>query len=305
MNVIRTVAVLVLAALPVAQRTSMPTPQQAVDELLAADRAFSTASAKTTVVPGLAPMFAPDVIMPVPGGKFVKGAAEAIAALNAVPDNATSRVDWTPIRGGVSADGAQGFTFGFMTVRKADGTTTPLKYMTYWVKGPSTALGASPGGWRAAAYKRSRRPEGEANMTLMAPSLPAGLVAPVAMTDAVRQGLIDAEKAFSDEAQKIGLGPAFAKYGLPDAANFGGPASPNFVVGAEAIAKQVGAGQQPGGSPLSWSCDTPIVASSGDLGVSIGFIRANAAGADGQLPAPSPFFTIWRKVNGVWKYIAE
>ena len=273
------------------------TPQQALDVLLAADRAFSVESAKTTVVPGLTPMLAPDAIMPLPPGKFARGIAQIVEGLNANPDNVTGRVEWTPIRGGLSADGAQGFTFGFMTLHKPDGTIAPLKYMTYWVKGRD--------GWRAAAYKRTRRPVGEVSMAMMPASLPEKLVAPVAITDAVRQSLVAAEKAFSDEAQTIGLGPAFAKFGLPDAANFGGAASATYVIGNEAIAKLVSAGQPATGSSVSWSCDTPIVASSGDLGVSIGFIRPNGAAPDGQTLPPSPFFTIWRKVNGVWKYIAE
>ncbi len=295
---------LLMSAMPLA-RQAKRTPQQAVDELLAADRAFSAASAATTVVPGLTPMFAADVIMPTPSGTFAKGVAAVIETLKANPDNLTGRLDWTPIRGGISADGAHGFTFGFMTLHKADGTIAPLKYMTYWVKGPSTSLGAGRDTWRAAVYKRARRPEGDATTTLMAASLPDTLVAPKAMTDALKPGLVDAEKAFSDEAQKIGLGPAFAKYGLPDAVNFGGAANAHYVVGADAIAVLVGGGKPAGTSPVSWSCETPIVASSGDLGVSIGFIRPNAPGPDGKPALPSPFFTIWRKVNGVWKYIAE
>jgi len=276
---------------------SVRTPQQAVDELLAADRAFSATSAVTTVVPGLTPMFSADVIMPGPGGTFARGVAAVVDALKANPDNLTGRVDWTPIRGGISADGLQGFTFGFMTLRKADGTTVPLKYMTYWVKGAE--------GWRAAAYKRARRPEGDVSLTLMPASLPPALVAPTVVTDAMRTGLVAAERAFSDEAQQIGLGPAFAKFGRPDAVNLGGPGNAGYVVGADAIAKLVGAGQPATGSPLAWSCETPIVASSDDLGVSIGFIRPNKSPSDGSTLPPSPFFTIWRKLNGVWKYIAE
>ncbi|MBP8273854.1 MAG: hypothetical protein KAY59_05450 [Acidobacteria bacterium] len=272
------------------------TPQQAVDELLAADRAFAAAAAQTTVIPGLTPMFASDVIMPLPTGKLAHGVAEVVEGLKAVPDNAAGRLEWVPIRGGISGDGQHGFTFGFMTLHKADGSVAPLKYMTYWVKGA--------GGWRAVAFKRGRRPEGLVGTTLMSPSLPATLVAPTAVSDATRQELVAAEKAFSDDAQQIGLGPAFAKFGWPDAVNFGGPASPNYVVGNDAIAKLVDGGQG-GPSPVSWSCDTAIVASSGDLGVSIGFIRPNAPGPDGKAAPGSPFFTIWRKVNGVWKYIAE
>ena len=98
-----------------------------------------------------------------------------------------------------------------------------------------------------------------------------------------------------------GLDPDHLPESDPSAMNFGGDANAKYVVGPRAIAKLVGANQPAtGGSTLSWSCETPIVASSGDLGVSIGFIRQNTGGG-----APTPFFTIWRKVNKVWKYIAE
>jgi hypothetical protein len=48
-----------------------------------------------------------------------------------------------------------------------------------------------------------------------------------------------------------------------------------------------------------------IVASSGDLGVTIGMIHPNTPRA-GQ-PANFPFFTIWRRANPTapWRYVAE
>jgi hypothetical protein len=48
-----------------------------------------------------------------------------------------------------------------------------------------------------------------------------------------------------------------------------------------------------------------IVASSGDLGVSIGMIRRNQP-VTGQ-PTAFPFFTIWRRATPTapWRYIAE
>src|SRR5438132_3852280 len=49
------------------------TPQSAVDELLAADRAFAAASAATDLVSGLTAMFADEVAIPMPPGQFVDG----------------------------------------------------------------------------------------------------------------------------------------------------------------------------------------------------------------------------------------
>ena len=127
------------------------------------------------------------------------------------------------------------------------------------------------------------------------------------MRASFEQSLTAAEKAFSDEAQKIGLGAAFAKHGSADAMNMGGPNDPAFVIGAEAIGKSVGAGRPADSSSVSWSADSAIVASSGDLGVTFGYIRPNAPAGTSPAPPPIPFFTIWRRANATvpWRYIAE
>lgn len=274
--------------------------QKEVDELLAADRAFSAASAKVDIVAGLTPMFSNKVIMPVPGpaAKFAEGIDSVAAALKANPNNVGVKVEWTPVRGGVSADGQHGFTFGYMTVHRPDGSDVPAKYLSYWIR--------ENGSWKVAAYKRAGRQPGEVSTVLMAPSLPAKMLAPstdVAAVAAFSKSLSDAEQSFSDEAGVIGLSAAFLKYGRPDAMNMG--RLPGFTIGNDAISKSVEPPEQVGKpSPLSWKSDyTVMVASSGDLGVSIGWIH--------QKSDPSatgfPFFTIWRRDNPAapWRYIAE
>ena len=275
------------------------TPQSAVDELLAADRAFSAASARTDAITALAAMFAPDVAMPVPG-RWVEGAPAVIEALRGNPANAQSRIEWTAVRGGIAADGQQGFTFGYMTMHRPDSTTQALKYLAYWVKGPQ--------GWRVAVYRRRPRPEGTVSLAAMAPSLPERM-APVDASAAARfaESLAEAERSFSRDAQRIGLGPAFAQYGSGDAMNMDGAADTTFVIGAAAIARVVSAGGPASGSPVSWGPDRVIVASSGDLGVTIGMIYPNAPAADGSRAAGFPFFTVWHRPNPAapWRYIAE
>lgn len=92
--------------------------------------------------------------------------------------------------------------------------------------------------------------------------------------------------------------------------NLGGAAIAGFVLGNDAIAKLV-----QGSAPITegrvhWSAESAIVASSGDLGVTFGFIEPNspapnaaAAGATAGIP----FFTIWRRAgpNAPWRYVAE
>ena len=276
--------------------------QARVDELLAADRAFAAGAATADLVTSLSAMFADEVIMPAPPGRLAIGKADAVAALRSNAANAQSRVEWTPVRGGVSGDGLHGFTFGLMTVKRADGTTTGAKYLAYWIKGAA--------GWRVAGYKRVARAAGEAPAALMAPSLPGQAVPPAtgaALIDRHRTSLIAAEQAFSDLAQKIGLGPAFRETGAADAINLGGAASAGFVVGNEAIAKLVQGDAPVTDGRVHWSADTAFVASSGDLGITFGFIHPNGTPPAGAPPGGNPFFTIWRRAGpgAPWKYIAE
>lgn len=276
--------------------TAARSPQQVADELLAADRAFAAAAANVDAVAGISAQFHEEVVMPLPNGTFARGRAAAIEALRGNPINLTARVEWAPVRVGVSADGQHGFTFGFITTRTSDGGARPGKYLAYWVR--------TPQGWRAAAYKRAPRPEGAVSTALMAPILPGRLVAPVtdpAILRAQRERLRAAEQAFSDEAQRVGLGPAFRDNGSDEAVNLGAEAG--FVFGAQAIGGQVG-GRPP--SPVNWGADDALVASSDDLGVTFGLIRPNGPVPEGR-PAASPFFTIWRRAgpNQRWLYIAE
>jgi len=264
------------------------TPESVVNELLAADREFAASSARTDLASGLVAMFAEDVTMPLPGGAMAESASQAGDALRANPDNAGARIEWTAIRGGISADGEHGFTIGYWTMHKRDASVVPGKYVAYWVR--------ESRGWRVVAYRRSRRPPGAVSLAVMAPAVPARLVPPSADAAAIARGrasLMEAEQSFSDDAKLIGIGAAFAKYGSADAVNMGGPNDTAFVVGAERIGRGIGGEPPTAGSPVAWKSDRVIVASSGDLGVSIGMIRDVT---DPSAP-PAPFFTIWRKAS--------
>ena len=278
-------------------QTTPSSPQAVVDDLIAADRAFSAAAANVDTLTAISAFLHDDVIMPLPNGSFARGRTAAIEALRGNPFNTSSRAQWTPVRGGISADGLHGFTLGFMTINGQDGSTRLAKYMTYWVR--------TSDGWRAAAYKRAPRPEGEVSTALLPPSIPARLVASSADPETLRglrDGLRQAEQAFSDEAQRIGIGPAFRRNGSPDATNFGNTAG--FTIGADAIGTGLGSEAPP--SSVSWGADEAIVAASGDLGITFGLIRPNGPVPEGR-PAAAPFFTIWRRASpqDPWRYIAE
>ena len=164
---------------------------------------------------------------------------------------------------------------------------------------------AASDGWRVAALKQVLRSANETDAPQQAAALPAALV-PSDPARAAEHGrtLIAAEKAFSDlGAQTAGIKQAFQEYGHPDAIHLLGPTG--FAIGLPAIGANHD--QQPAGPATShWSADTAVVASSGDLGVTIGSIRSNGPPPEGQ-PAEVPFFTIWRRddPSQPWRYIAE
>jgi ketosteroid isomerase-like protein len=289
-------AVLFVPAVVTRQSNS---PQQIADELLAADRAFAAASAKTDLVTGISAMFAADVAMPAPG-TIAYGSQKAIEALKANPANTGAKVEWMPARVALSADGKHGFTAGFMTITRADGTVNPGKYLAYWEK--------QAAGWRVLVYKRTPA-------KAAAPAMAVSYVLPKQITPAKndaaaiekhRESLADAERSFSRDAQTMGIGEAFKKYGSPDAINLGSPDVPTFLIGNEAIGSSVGSGAPPNFSPVNWGPEKTVIAASGDFGVTIGYIVRNQPGPDGKIPPGSPFFTIWRRdAGGVWRYIAE
>lgn len=291
-------AVILVVCSGVAHAQPAGSATAAVAQLLAADRHFAAVAPQRSVVDALGAMFAPDVSMQTPQG-FVNGRDAVLAAVRANPVNQRGSLTWVPIRGGISGDGQHGFTFGYMTHRRDDSTSVPIKYMAYWVRRAD--------GWRVTVYKRSVSSAAPASLTPMAPSLPARWGATLANASTASRDLAAAEAAFSDLAGKVGLREAFRLNGLADAVNMGGGSSASYVVGANAIAESVGQGEAPGtGSALRWSSDRVIVAASGDLGISIGTIVAPPQTAGGT-PARIPFFTIWRRnsASEPWRYVAE
>lgn len=272
--------------------------QANVDSLLAADRAFATAAASApTPADALGAMFDAEVVLP-GGPALTIGREPALALFRAAPAWQSGSVSWRPLRGGISADGTQGFTYGYLTVTAGDPARRERKYLAYWVRRPE--------GWRVVAYRQIPLQPGGAPTELQPPLLPAFTAAPSpdpAVTVRHEASLAAAEQAFSDRAQQIGLAAAFREYGRPDAVNLAAGGAP-FVTGAEAISGSVDSGEAT--SPVRWSTERSVVASSGDLGVSMGVIHRNQPPADGS-PASFSFFTVWRRdtPDGPWRYIAE
>lgn len=283
------VAALAAAAAPAA------TPAAALADLLSAEKALSQKAAALSPSEGIAGMIAEDGILMTRAGP-VKGRTAAAASLAANLANSGKHASWHSIRGGVSADGEQGFTLGYLDIDGGDPKAAHRRYLAYWVRGAE--------GWRVAALKQVVRGEGETEAAAQPPVVPALLATPTPAQTAVhRASLMAAEKAFSDRAQLVGLYQAFQENGRQDAIHLFGPKG--FAIGLKAIGENQ-ADQKAIPAEVKWSADDAIVASSGDLGVTFGVIHTNSPPPEGQ-PASFPFFTVWMRdgPDQPWRYIAE
>jgi ketosteroid isomerase-like protein len=274
-------------------------PAAIADGLLAADRAFAAAASGKPAAEALDAMIADDVVMfIIPAPTQAPNRAEAQAIMGQAFGSEPVTLRWAPVRGGVSADGQHGFTYGFMDQLVAGKPPKLGKYVAYWIR--------QADGWRAASLQIVPRADGDVVTAMRAPALPDWLVPPTtdaALIESYRASLDKVERAFSDESQTIGLGAGFKKYGSADAMNVGGGA--DFVYGNVAIGEAQG-GDAPNPSPLRWAPDGVVVASSGDLGFTYGYLVRNGPTPPGRL-ARIPWVTIWRRnsPSGPWLYVAE
>ena len=293
MSALRT---LFLASFVVAAPAAAMDQKVALDELLAADRAFAAASARSEPIPGITAMLDDEVAMPLPGKGIVSGKATVTEALKASPAFQAGNVTWGPVRGGISADGTQGFTYGFLSVGSGDPAKRNRKYLSYWVKRGDR--------WRVVAYRQIPREPGDVSTDMFAPALPGftpkGKQNP-RNAASNQASLAAAEKAFSDRAQIVGLKKAFGEFGRKDAMNMYSGAG--FAYGLDAV---VAGFKEEGPAKIHWSTEKSYVALSGDLGVSIGMILPNSPPKAGE-PDGFPFFTVWKRdrPDSPWRYIAE
>lgn len=265
-------------------------PKAAVNELLAADLTFSVEAAKAAdPVAGISAMLDKDVVMPSPKGHAI-GRDAVIALFRENPSYKEGIVSWAPVRGGISADGTQGFTYGFLTVSAGDPTRRDRKYLSYWVKRPD--------GWRVVAYRQQVRQPGEVSKEMLPPSFPQFAAESTSDESAHQKSVAAAEKSFSDRAQLVGLKQAFAEFGRDDAMNMYGGAG--FAYGLDAV---VAGFKEEGPAKIHWSTERSVAAPSGDLAVSIGTIKPN----DPKEGPGFAFFTVWRRdgPDKPWRYIAE
>jgi ketosteroid isomerase-like protein len=209
--------------------------------------------------------------------------------------NAKSRGRWVVVRLDVSADGNDGYSFGYLDFVRPNGDTLPGGFKSYWRR-------EADGRWRMLAFGRGPRTPGA--LTSMPDSLRTATRSPRRwpMTDTLEawRGLAATERAFSDLAA-TDVRVAFMAYAAPDGGRLDGA---GYVFGRWAIGEGFRT-PPPGFAGFSWSAERGSVAKSNDLGFNLGPVLLNAP--NGGAPQPGGmFFTIWRReANGEWRWIVD
>lgn len=236
-------------------------------------------------------LFADDVTY-TDGDTLFHGRQAARDYLGTLPHPAPAgyTIRWQAVRGDVSANGLDGYTFGWMTFTAPDGTVYELhgKYISYWRLGPL--------GWRIVARLEVQTdasptppPDWFKPITGGKPSLP-----PVDV-NAVRATLVGTDQAFSALSVSQGQAVAFPAYAGVEAVSIGGA----MTYGRDAIAERYAG--TPISNVLSWTSATADVSRVGDLGFSLG----PWTWTDGQSNYRGVYMSVWQKENGEWKWIVD
>ena len=272
--------------------------------LLAADQAFASASANTNFVDGIVAALAPNAIYVVLGASpgVVQGSSAIRDFLLANPANALSQLGWTAIRVDVSSDGTRGYSYGYTELTLPSGAVVPGKYHAFWSRQPD-------GTWRISAYKRVARAAGTISLTpppgFETPTYKHYRYFPNTTVSSEVAAMMQADRAFSDLAQVVGNGDAFAEYAAEDGANAAGARSAEWLFGREAI-RALHSTDPLGG--FYWEPALGDAAASGDLGFTIGPVKVDVQNADGSVTTITvgEYFTIWKKqFTGEWLFVAD
>jgi ketosteroid isomerase-like protein len=222
------------------------------------------------------------------------GPAAARAFLERDSLNARSRAVLTIVQLDVSADGNDGYSYGYLDVIRPNGDTLPGSFKAYWRR-------SANGDWRALAFGRGRREKGAYSMLpdSLRPTARSYKSWPMRDTAEGWATLQRTETAFSDSSA-TSIKAAFMAFAAPDAGKIDGA---RYVFGREAIGR--GFDNPPADfAGIAWRAERGTVSGSNDLGFNFGpVVRRNA-------PATAPqgggFFTIWRRqANGEWRYVVD
>ena len=281
-----------------AEEPAAPLRSPTRDSLLAVDAARSDSATKLGLTAAAAAWLDSSVVYLRAGAPILYGRAAALAIMPEAPPRTTFY--WRPLGGGVSRDGAGGYTFGVATtaVPNADGPPTVRsdRYLAFWRRGRG-------GGWHVTAYAEVGSAPVPASATIPNAELPpASPSSRGRRADAARR-VRQADSAFALAADLQGTGIAFGDYVAPEGVVFSGS---EIVMGSEAVRALYDEQQRAGGT-LNWRPVYADAAESGDLGFTVGEYVFTGRGSNGSVVQRfGKYLTIWKRLaDGEWRFVVD
>jgi len=208
---------------------------------------------------------------------------------------AQSRISWEPLGGGVAYDLMAAFTYG-ITARQAqpDAAIVFERYIAVWQR-------ARGNPWEIVAYAEVQSPpvnEVHFSSNVVTPPV----VTPPAAVREAFAAVRSADSSFSDLADRMGVGFAFANTIASDGVVFG---SPRLVIGPDATRDFFAS--RPPGTSLTWRPVYAWVTGSRDFGFTIGESVSTGRGPSGAaVQRFGKYLTVWqRQRDGSWKFLVD
>jgi ketosteroid isomerase-like protein len=293
MTSIATCLVAAACVVPSASRARLTHADRSA-ELARAGEAAARETARGHFAEVFASLFGATGVYITAGPAIAPGPESVLKFLEMDSLNAQSSMRWTTLRLDVSADGRDGFSYGYFDVIRANGDSQPGRYHAYWRR-------SARGRWELLAFTRGKRTAGPLNAALHpdVARVRSDSPPPAYDTTASIAELRATEAAFSTMAG-TSLTHAFSRFAAPDAAKFGGQST--FVFGPESIG-ELFSDVRTGAGPV-WRPEVVSVAASNDLGFTFGPAWSRNAS---DPPANSGrYFTIWRRQpDGQWKFVVD
>ncbi|MDB4908837.1 MAG: hypothetical protein JWO05_3621 [Gemmatimonadetes bacterium] len=226
-----------------------------------------------------------------------RGPAAARAWLLRDTLNATSHAELRALFVDVSADGDDGYAYGYLDVVRASGDTAPGEFHGYWRR-------SLAGRWEILAIGRGRR--ASVSVTRETPE-PFGRAPGVTRFDRrmpadVLRSLSSVDQEFSDSSTASTRSRAFEAFAAPNVAKIGPDGA--YVFGPPAVGRLFL--QAPAGT-FQWTPELAMSSASQDLGFTIGHVVQGAEPAGRNPNAPrGRYLTIWRRQpDGRWRYVVD
>jgi ketosteroid isomerase-like protein len=291
-------ALVVLGGCALRHRPAGPEPARgpATDSLLRFDQARTALGAPAAGHASLLDILDSGVVYLRAGVPAVYGRDAARELLTGPGGSPQPGIAWEPLGGAVSYDLTAGYTFGVAARPSTTGTAIRFeRYIAVWRRDRG-------GAWQIVAYAEVNGPAAVEVSVPTRAFTPPLVALPVALRDATH-GVFAADSLFADLSDRMGVGLAFSSTIAPQGIVFVGTSQ--MVIGPEGAKQYYAAHGE--GSSLTWRPVHAWVATSKDLGFTVGEYVATGRGPSGAaVQRFGKYLTVWqRQRDGTWKFVAD